>query len=97
MMNNSSRGSSPTRVMDEGKQTVLQEPEVSSVPRITFSAEHPVADNMTPKGPPPFPGFPLMSTPMGGPVPPPIPYGPPPQLCGPFGPRPIPPLFGKMI
>ncbi|XP_012315147.2 transport and Golgi organization protein 1 homolog isoform X7 [Aotus nancymaae] len=70
MMNNSSRGSSPTRVMDEGKV------------------------NMTPKGPPPFPGVPLMSTPMAGPIPPPIRYGPPPQLCGPFGPRPIPPPFG---
>ncbi|XP_012315143.2 transport and Golgi organization protein 1 homolog isoform X2 [Aotus nancymaae] len=94
MMNNSSRGSSPTRVMDEGKQTVLQEPEVPSVPSITSSAEHPVAVNMTPKGPPPFPGVPLMSTPMAGPIPPPIRYGPPPQLCGPFGPRPIPPPFG---
>uniref|UniRef100_A0ABK0LA50 MIA SH3 domain ER export factor 3 n=1 Tax=Rattus norvegicus TaxID=10116 RepID=A0ABK0LA50_RAT len=45
--------------------------------------------NMAPKGPPPFPGVPL----MGGPVPPPIRYGPPPQLCGPFGPRPLPPPF----
>lgn len=35
-----------------------------------------------------------MSTPMGGPIPPPIRYGPPPQLCGPFGPRPLPPPFG---
>uniref|UniRef100_A0A2K5QR57 Transport and Golgi organization protein 1 homolog n=1 Tax=Cebus imitator TaxID=2715852 RepID=A0A2K5QR57_CEBIM len=70
MMNNSSRGSSLTRVMDEGKV------------------------NMTPKGPPPFPGVPLMSTPLGGPVPPPVRYGPPPQLCGPFGPRPIPSPFG---
>ncbi|XP_047275739.1 transport and Golgi organization protein 1 homolog isoform X4 [Homo sapiens] len=70
MMNSSSRGSSPTRVLDEGKV------------------------NMAPKGPPPFPGVPLMSTPMGGPVPPPIRYGPPPQLCGPFGPRPLPPPFG---
>ncbi|KAK2086491.1 Transport and Golgi organization protein 1 [Saguinus oedipus] len=56
--------------------------------------------NMTSKGSPPFPGVPLMSTPMGSPVPPPIPYGPPPQLCGPCGPFrpwPIPPPFGKMI
>ncbi|XP_028614171.1 transport and Golgi organization protein 1 homolog isoform X1 [Grammomys surdaster] len=45
--------------------------------------------NMAPKGPPPFPGVPL----LGGPVPPPIRYGPPPQLCGPFGPRPLPPPF----
>ncbi|XP_032129494.1 transport and Golgi organization protein 1 homolog [Sapajus apella] len=73
MMNNSSRGSSPTRMMDEDKV------------------------NMTPKGPPPFPGVPLMSTPMGGAVPPPIQYGPPPQFCGPFGPRPIPPPFGKRM
>ncbi|XP_017376958.1 transport and Golgi organization protein 1 homolog [Cebus imitator] len=49
---------------------------------------------MTPKGLPPFPGVPLMSTPMGGPVPPPIRYGQLPQFCGPFGPRPIPPPFG---
>lgn len=49
---------------------------------------------MAPKGPPPFPGVPL----MGGPVPPPIRYGPPPQLCGgPFGPRPLPPPFGMII
>ncbi|XP_045674326.1 transport and Golgi organization protein 1 homolog isoform X2 [Phyllostomus hastatus] len=47
--------------------------------------------NMAAEGPPPFPGAPLMSTPLGGPVPPPIRYGPPPQLCGPFGPRPFPP------
>ncbi|XP_032128942.1 transport and Golgi organization protein 1 homolog, partial [Sapajus apella] len=93
MMDNSSRGSSPTRAMDEGKQTVLQEPEVPSVPSITSSAEHPVAVNMIPKGPPPFPGTPLMSTLMGGPVPPPIRYGPLPQFCGHFGPRPIPPPF----
>ncbi|XP_074237566.1 uncharacterized protein LOC141580359 [Saimiri boliviensis] len=72
MMNNGSRGSSPSRAMDEGK------------------------GHTTPRGPPPFPGVALMSTPMGGPVPPPIPYGPPPQLCGPFGPRPIPPPFGSV-
>ncbi|XP_007986564.3 transport and Golgi organization protein 1 homolog isoform X2 [Chlorocebus sabaeus] len=70
MMNSSSRGSSPNRVIDEGKV------------------------NMAPKGPPPFSGVPLMSTPIGGPIPPPIRYGPPPQLCGPFGPRPLPPPFG---
>ncbi|XP_052056029.1 transport and Golgi organization protein 1 homolog isoform X1 [Apodemus sylvaticus] len=45
--------------------------------------------NTAPKVPPPFPGVPLMA----GPVPPPIRYGPPPQLCGPFGPRPLPPPF----
>ncbi|XP_014440381.1 transport and Golgi organization protein 1 homolog isoform X4 [Tupaia chinensis] len=52
--------------------------------------------NMVAKGPPPFPGVPLMGSPMGGPLPPPIRYGPPPQLCGPFGPRPLPP-FGPIM
>ncbi|CAO2638745.1 Transport and Golgi organization protein 1 homolog [Lemmus lemmus] len=46
--------------------------------------------NMAPKGPPPFSGVPLLGGPLGGPVPPPIRYGPPPQLYGPFGPRPVP-------
>ncbi|XP_047560224.1 transport and Golgi organization protein 1 homolog isoform X5 [Lutra lutra] len=73
MMNSSSRGSSPTKMMDEGKVTVAA------------------------KGPSPFPGVPLMSSPMGGPLPPPIRYGPPPQLCGPFGPRPVPPPFGPPL
>ncbi|XP_032174277.1 transport and Golgi organization protein 1 homolog isoform X8 [Mustela erminea] len=73
MMNSSSRGSSPTKMMDEGKVTVAA------------------------RGPPPFPGVPLMSSPMGGPVPPPIRYGPPPQICGPFGPRPFPPPFGPAL
>ncbi|CAH6789622.1 AABR07021988.1 [Phodopus roborovskii] len=49
--------------------------------------------NMAPKGPPPFPGAPVFGPPLGSPVPPPIRYGPPPQLCGPFGPRPVPPPF----
>eukprot|EP00070_Physeter_catodon_P023675 XP_023986375.2 transport and Golgi organization protein 1 homolog isoform X3 [Physeter catodon] len=50
--------------------------------------------NTAAKGPPPFPGASLMSSPVGGPLLPPIRYGPPPQLCGPFGPRPLPPPFG---
>lgn len=50
--------------------------------------------NMAARGPPPFPGAPLLSSPGGGPLLPAIRYGPPPQLCGPFGPRPLPPPFG---
>ncbi|XP_021408108.2 transport and Golgi organization protein 1 homolog isoform X2 [Lonchura striata] len=47
------------------------------------------------KGPSPFPGTPLMSSPvMGPPLPPPVRYGPPgpppPPLRGHFGPRPLP-------
>ncbi|XP_036778045.2 transport and Golgi organization protein 1 homolog isoform X2 [Manis pentadactyla] len=94
--NSSSRSSSPAKVVDDGKQTVSQEPEGPAAPSNPSLAEHPVAANMAAKGPPPFPGVPLMSSPMGGslPLPPSIRYGPPPQLCGPFGPRPLPPPFG---
>ncbi|XP_017521548.2 transport and Golgi organization protein 1 homolog isoform X8 [Manis javanica] len=94
--NSSSRSSSPAKVVDDGKQTVSQEPEGPAAPSNPSVAEHPVAANMAAKGPPPFPGVPLMSSPMGGslPLPPSIRYGPPPQLCGPFGPRPLPPPFG---
>ncbi|KAM9212443.1 transport and Golgi organization protein 1 homolog isoform 2-T2 [Dugong dugon] len=61
----------------------------SSSPKVTDEGKV----NMAAKGPPPFPGMPLMSSPVGGPLPPPIRYGPPPQLCRPFGPRPLPPPF----
>ncbi|XP_047560229.1 transport and Golgi organization protein 1 homolog isoform X9 [Lutra lutra] len=97
MMNSSSRGSSPTKMMDEGKQTVPQDPEGLSVPSSTSMAEQSVVVTVAAKGPSPFPGVPLMSSPMGGPLPPPIRYGPPPQLCGPFGPRPVPPPFGPPL
>ncbi|XP_045732793.2 transport and Golgi organization protein 1 homolog isoform X6 [Mirounga angustirostris] len=97
VMNSSSRSSSPAKVMDEGKQTVPQDPEGPSVPSSTSVAEHSVVVTMAAKGPPPFPGVPLMSSPAGGPLPPPIRYGPPPQLCGPFGPRPFPPPFGPAL
>ncbi|XP_077893661.1 transport and Golgi organization protein 1 homolog [Ictidomys tridecemlineatus] len=50
--------------------------------------------HMAMKGPPPFSGVPFMGPQMGRPPPPPIWYGPPLQLGGPFGPRPIPPPFG---
>ncbi|XP_077892757.1 transport and Golgi organization protein 1 homolog isoform X3 [Ictidomys tridecemlineatus] len=50
--------------------------------------------HMAMKGPPPFSGVPFMGPLMGRPPPPPIWYGPPLQLGGPFGPRPIPPPFG---
>uniref|UniRef100_A0A8D2DEC6 MIA SH3 domain ER export factor 3 n=1 Tax=Sciurus vulgaris TaxID=55149 RepID=A0A8D2DEC6_SCIVU len=53
--------------------------------------------NMATKGPPPFPGISLMGSPVGGPLPPPVRYGPPLQLGGPFGPRPLPPPFGPAV
>ncbi|XP_054051288.1 transport and Golgi organization protein 1 homolog isoform X2 [Rissa tridactyla] len=48
--------------------------------------------NPSPKGPPSFPGTPMMTSPvMGPPPPPPVRYGPPPApLRGHFGPRPLP-------
>lgn len=52
------------------------------------------------KGPPPFPGMPILGGPMAGPPPPPMRYGPPPQLGRPFGPRPMPPIpppFGMLL
>uniref|UniRef100_A0A8B9P8I8 Nuclear pore complex interacting protein N-terminal domain-containing protein n=1 Tax=Apteryx owenii TaxID=8824 RepID=A0A8B9P8I8_APTOW len=50
------------------------------------------AANISPKGPPSFPGTPIMTSPvMGPPLPPPVRYGPPPApLRGHFGPRPLP-------
>ncbi|XP_025276726.1 transport and Golgi organization protein 1 homolog isoform X7 [Canis lupus dingo] len=65
----------------------------SSPTKVTDEGKVPMAA----KGPPPFPGVPLMGSPVGGPLPPPIRYGPPPQLCGPFGPRPLPPPFGPAL
>ncbi|KAM9297194.1 transport and Golgi organization protein 1 homolog [Morus bassanus] len=51
--------------------------------------------NANPKGPPPFPGTPLMTSPVMGP-PPPVRYGPPPApLRGHFGPRPLPVPLGR--
>ncbi|KFM05155.1 Melanoma inhibitory activity protein 3, partial [Aptenodytes forsteri] len=48
--------------------------------------------NASPKGPPSFPGTPIMTSPVMGPPPqPPVRYGPPPApLRGHFGPRPLP-------
>ncbi|XP_012921969.1 melanoma inhibitory activity protein 3 isoform X1 [Heterocephalus glaber] len=80
MVSSGSRGSSPAKGLDEGKQTAPQEPSVTS------AAERPAAVNMAMKGPPAFPGPPF----MGAPLPPPVGYGPPPPLCGPFGPQPMP-------
>ncbi|CAM9864032.1 unnamed protein product [Bubo scandiacus] len=66
---------------------------ISSGPRTTSpsTAVDGVA-NASPKGPPSFPGTPIMTSPvMGPPPPPPVRYGPSPApLRGHFGPRPLP-------
>uniref|UniRef100_A0A8C0V5B4 Transport and Golgi organization protein 1 homolog n=1 Tax=Cyanistes caeruleus TaxID=156563 RepID=A0A8C0V5B4_CYACU len=63
------------------------------VPARPLSAPRREGGNAGAKGPSPFPGAPLMSSPVMGP-PPPIRYGPPgpppPPLRGHFGPRPLP-------
>ncbi|KAM6166255.1 transport and Golgi organization protein 1 homolog [Erethizon dorsatum] len=88
MANSGSRGSSPAKGMDEGKQIVPQEPEGPSIACAMSVAERPAAVSVAMRGPPAFPGPPF----VGGPLPPPVGYGPPPpQLFGPFGPRPMPP------
>ncbi|MBZ3874895.1 Melanoma inhibitory activity protein 3 [Sciurus carolinensis] len=53
--------------------------------------------NMATKGCPPFPGVSLMGFPVGGPLPPPVPYEPPLQLGGPFGPQSFPAPFGPGV
>ncbi|NXR52455.1 TGO1 protein, partial [Hippolais icterina] len=69
---------------------------ISSEPRTSSpSTAMDGVGNTGAKGPSPFPGTPLMSSPvMGPPLPPPIRYGPPgpppPPLRGHFGPQPLP-------
>uniref|UniRef100_A0A8D1Q3D1 Transport and Golgi organization protein 1 homolog n=1 Tax=Sus scrofa TaxID=9823 RepID=A0A8D1Q3D1_PIG len=87
---------------DFGEQVLWPSADPESAPMINSSSRSSspskVTDegkvNMAARGPPPFPGAPLLSSPGGGPLLPAIRYGPPPQLCGPFGPRPLPPPFG---
>ncbi|NWI57710.1 TGO1 protein, partial [Calyptomena viridis] len=66
---------------------------ISSEPRTSSpSTAMDGVGNASAKGPSPFPGTPIMTSPvMGPPVPPPVRYGlPPPPLRGHFGPRPHP-------
>ncbi|XP_067148997.1 transport and Golgi organization protein 1 homolog isoform X3 [Apteryx mantelli] len=66
---------------------------ISTAPRTSSpSAAMDGVANISPKGPPSFPGTPIMTSPvMGPPLPPPVRYGPPPApLRGHFGPRPLP-------
>ncbi|NXA40160.1 TGO1 protein, partial [Eudromia elegans] len=66
---------------------------ISAAPRTSSpSAGMDGVATLGPKGPPSFPGTPIMTSPvMGPPPPPPVRYGPPPApLRGHFGPRPLP-------
>ncbi|XP_066034303.1 transport and Golgi organization protein 1 homolog isoform X1 [Chamaea fasciata] len=88
------RTSSPSTAMD-GVQPSPKESEAPSVTTDSPSSTEPAAGNAGAKGPSPFPGTPLLSSPvLGPPLPPPVRYGPPgpppPPLRGHFGPRPLP-------
>ncbi|XP_027577087.1 transport and Golgi organization protein 1 homolog isoform X1 [Pipra filicauda] len=85
------RTSSPSTAMD-GVQPSPKESEAPSVATDSPSSSEPAAGNASAKGPSPFPGTPIMPSPvMGPPPPPPVRYGPPPPpLRGHFGPRPHP-------
>ncbi|KAM7027012.1 transport and Golgi organization protein 1 homolog isoform 1-T1 [Passerculus sandwichensis] len=85
------RTSSPSTAID-GMQPSPKESEAPSVTTDSPSSMELAAGNAGAKGPSPFPGTPLMSSPVMGPPPlPPIRYGPPPPpLRGHFGPRPLP-------
>ncbi|XP_074944901.1 transport and Golgi organization protein 1 homolog isoform X2 [Phalacrocorax aristotelis] len=83
------RTSSPSTATD-GVQPSPQESEVPCVTTDSPSSIEPARANANPKGPPSFPGTPIMTSPVMGP-PPPVRYGPPPvPLRGHFGPRPLP-------
>ncbi|XP_067148998.1 transport and Golgi organization protein 1 homolog isoform X4 [Apteryx mantelli] len=85
------RTSSPSAAMD-GVQPSPKESEAPCVTTDSSSSFEPATANISPKGPPSFPGTPIMTSPvMGPPLPPPVRYGPPPApLRGHFGPRPLP-------
>ncbi|KAM8809327.1 transport and Golgi organization protein 1 homolog [Eudromia elegans] len=84
------RTSSPSAGMDG-----VSSPKECEVPCVTPDSPSPIeaaTATLGPKGPPSFPGTPIMTSPvMGPPPPPPVRYGPPPApLRGHFGPRPLP-------
>ncbi|XP_076190736.1 transport and Golgi organization protein 1 homolog isoform X3 [Aptenodytes patagonicus] len=85
------RTSSPSTAMD-GVQPSPKESEAPCVTTDSPSSIEPATANASPKGPPSFPGTPIMTSPVMGPPPqPPVRYGPPPApLRGHFGPRPLP-------
>ncbi|XP_050749272.1 transport and Golgi organization protein 1 homolog [Gymnogyps californianus] len=91
------RTSSPSTAVD-GVQPSPKESEAPCVTTDSPSSIEPVTANASPKGPPSFPGTPIMTSPvMGPPPPPPVRYGPPPApLRGHFGPRPLPVPLGTV-
>nr|XP_028580414.1 transport and Golgi organization protein 1 homolog isoform X2 [Podarcis muralis] len=86
------RTSSPAAVVD-GMPNPPKEPEAPCVSTAPPSSVEATAVNMGPKGPPPYPGAPVMGPPAAGHLPPPpVRVGLPPRL--PYGPRPLPLVRG---
>ncbi|XP_031452062.1 transport and Golgi organization protein 1 homolog isoform X2 [Phasianus colchicus] len=84
------RTSSPATAKDRAPSP--KEPEAPCVTTDSPSSIEPATVNVGPKGPPSFPGTPVMTSPvMGPPPPPPVNYGPPPApFPGHYGPGPRP-------
>ncbi|XP_071595825.1 transport and Golgi organization protein 1 homolog isoform X7 [Heliangelus exortis] len=93
LINSGPRTSSPSTAVEmDGVQPSPKEPEAPCVTTDSPSSIEPDTATASPKGPPSFPGTPIMASPVMGPPPPlPVRYGPPPApLRGHFGPRPLP-------
>ncbi|XP_065595972.1 transport and Golgi organization protein 1 homolog isoform X2 [Cyrtonyx montezumae] len=90
LVSSTPRTSSPATAKDRAPSP--KEPEAPRVTTGSPSSIEPATVNVGPKGPPSFPGTPVMSSPvMGPPPPPPVNYGPPPApFPGHYGPRPLP-------
>ncbi|XP_013907754.1 PREDICTED: melanoma inhibitory activity protein 3 isoform X2 [Thamnophis sirtalis] len=88
LINCGPRTSSPSTAVLDGIQNLTKELEVPHVSAVPPSSGEATAVNIGSKGPPSFPGAPMMTSPAVGPLPPPIRFGPPPRL--PYGPRPLP-------
>ncbi|XP_048793845.1 transport and Golgi organization protein 1 homolog isoform X2 [Lagopus muta] len=84
------RTSSPATAKDRAPSP--KEPEAPCVTTDSPSSIEPATVNVGPKGPPSFPGTPVMTSPVMGPLPPPpVNYGPPPApFPGHYGPGPRP-------
>uniref|UniRef100_A0A6J0T0P7 Transport and Golgi organization protein 1 homolog isoform X1 n=1 Tax=Pogona vitticeps TaxID=103695 RepID=A0A6J0T0P7_9SAUR len=86
LINSGPRTSSPSAV--DGMQNLPREHDTLCVSTAPSSSSETTAVTMGSKGPPSFPGHPMMTSPGPGPLPPPVRFGPPPRA--PYGSRPLP-------
>ncbi|XP_015280069.1 PREDICTED: melanoma inhibitory activity protein 3 isoform X1 [Gekko japonicus] len=90
LINCGPRTSSPSSTLVDGMQNPPKEQEApcAGADAVSPSSAEQTAVNVSSKGPPPFPGPPIMTSSATGPLPPPVRFGPPPRA--PYGPRPLP-------